>query len=234
MDGAEAGAAVSVQAEDFDPGAEQARLVAGRHDIGAVVAFTGLAREIADGGPGQRLTLEHWPGVTERALAAIAAEAEARWPLSGVRIVHRHGPLAPGDRIVLVLAASRHRQAAFEAAAFMMDYLKTRAPFWKKEAGPSGEAWVDARESDDAAAARWSDDAAAGRRSDDAAGGRRSGDAAGGRRGDDAVARRRSDDTVAGRRSDDTVAGRRSDDAAGGRRSDDAAAERRSDDTAAG
>ncbi|MEM6974355.1 MAG: molybdopterin synthase catalytic subunit MoaE [Pseudomonadota bacterium] len=148
---------VSVQSDDFDIGDEQARLTVGRHDVGAVVAFTGLVREIAGGGDDQTMVLEHWPGVTERELAKIVAEAEARWPLSGVRVIHRFGPLAPGDRIVLVLAASRHREAAFAAAAFMMDYLKTRAPFWKKEAGPDGGAWVDARESDDAAAARWED-----------------------------------------------------------------------------
>ncbi|MEM9782481.1 MAG: molybdopterin synthase catalytic subunit MoaE [Pseudomonadota bacterium] len=146
---------VSVQAEDFDIADEQARLTAGRHDVGAVVAFTGLVREIAEGRSDQVMELEHWPGVTERELEKIVVEAEARWPLSGVRVIHRHGPLSPGERIVLVLAASRHRQAAFEAAAFMMDYLKTRAPFWKKEAGPEGAQWVDTRDSDDTAAARW-------------------------------------------------------------------------------
>ncbi|MEO0760934.1 MAG: molybdopterin synthase catalytic subunit MoaE [Pseudomonadota bacterium] len=157
-DGRAERATVSVQTAPFDIAAEQAQLAAGRHDIGAIVAFTGLVREIAGGGADQTMTLEHWPGVTEKALGAIVAEAEARWPLSGVRVIHRVGPLAPGEGIVLVLAASRHRQAAFEAAAFMMDYLKTRAPFWKKEAGPGGGTWVEARESDDAAAARWQRD----------------------------------------------------------------------------
>ena len=147
--------AVRVQEADFDIAAEIAALTATDRDIGAVVSFTGLVREIAGGGADQRMTLEHYPAMTERALAEIEAQARARWPLSGVAIIHRVGPLAPGDNIVLVLAASRHRHAAFEAAAFMMDYLKTKAPFWKKEAGAAGEAWVDARESDEAAVARW-------------------------------------------------------------------------------
>jgi len=147
--------AVRVQEADFDIAAEIAALTATDRDIGAVVSFTGLVREIAGGGADQRMTLEHYPAMTERALAEIEAQARARWPLSGVAIIHRVGPLAPGENIVLVLAASRHRHAAFEAAAFLMDYLKTRAPFWKKEAGASGARWVDARESDEAAVARW-------------------------------------------------------------------------------
>ncbi len=156
MDAGRRPARVSVQREDFDIGAETDALAAGDRQIGAVASFTGLVRETGGAGALSGLELEHYPGMTERALEEIAAEAEARWPLSGLRIVHRVGPLAPGDRIVLVLAASRHRQAAFEAAAFVMDYLKTRAPFWKKETGADGTArWVDARESDDAAAARW-------------------------------------------------------------------------------
>lgn len=147
---------VSVQREDFDTGAEIARLTAGDTDIGAVVSFTGLVRGAGATGAITAMELEHYPGMTERALVAIAEEAARRWPLRAVRVVHRFGPLAPGDNIVLVLTASRHRQAAFEAAEFLMDYLKTRAPFWKKETGPGGEArWVDARESDDAAARRW-------------------------------------------------------------------------------
>ncbi len=146
---------VSVREDDFDIAAEIDRLTAGNLEIGAVVSFTGLVREMAGGQAISEMTLEHYPGMTERALAGIVAEAEARWPLSGVRVIHRVGPLAPGDRIVLVLTASRHREAAFEAAAFLMDYLKTRAPFWKREAGPEGAAWVDARESDDTAARRW-------------------------------------------------------------------------------
>lgn len=147
-------AAVSVQAEDFDPGAEVERMTTGRAEVGAVVTFTGLVR----GGDGlEAMELEHYPGVTERALAGIVAEAEGRWPLTGVRVIHRYGRLVPGDRIVLVVTASRHRRAAFEAAEFLMDYLKTRAPFWKKEHGPKGGRWVDARDSDDSAAARWQD-----------------------------------------------------------------------------
>ena len=146
---------VSVQSEDFDIAAEIDALTARDRDIGAVVSFTGLVREMSGQGAIQTMELEHWPGMTERALEEIAEQARARWPLQGVRIIHRHGPLAPGDRIVLVLTASRHRQAAFEAAEFLMDYLKTRAPFWKKETGPEGAKWVDAREADDKAADRW-------------------------------------------------------------------------------
>ncbi|MBB5516911.1 molybdopterin synthase catalytic subunit [Rubricella aquisinus] len=146
---------VSVQTEDFDIGAEMAALTHGRTDIGAVVSFTGLVRDMGGGRPITAMELEHYPGMTERALSAIVAEAEARWPLQGVRVIHRFGPLAPGAQIVLVLTASPHRQAAFEAAEFIMDYLKTRAPFWKKETGADGGAWVDAREEDDAAEARW-------------------------------------------------------------------------------
>ncbi len=147
--------AVRVQEAGFDIGAEIAALTGQDHDIGAVVSFTGLVREMAGGGDAQRMTLEHYPGMTESALEAIEAEARARWPLNGVTIIHRIGPMAPGEAIVLVLAASRHRHAAFEAAAFLMDYLKTRAPFWKKEETAQGAAWVDARESDEAAIARW-------------------------------------------------------------------------------
>lgn len=150
---------VSVQREDFDIAAEMARLTEGgpdsRPDIGAVVSFTGLVRGTTEDGPIAGMELEHYPGMTERALEQIVAEARARWPLEAVRVVHRHGPLAPGERIVLVLTASRHRQAAFEAAEFLMDYLKTRAPFWKKEAHAEGARWVDAREHDDSAARRW-------------------------------------------------------------------------------
>ncbi|MDH3668941.1 MAG: molybdopterin synthase catalytic subunit MoaE [Paracoccaceae bacterium] len=146
---------VSVQREDFDIAAEISTLTAGDRDIGAVVSFTGLVREMTPKGPISEMALEHYPGMTERALEEIAAQAQQRWPLQGLRIIHRHGPLAPGDRIVLVLTASRHRQAAFEAAEFLMDYLKTKAPFWKKE-GDGGKArWVDARDSDDNAARRW-------------------------------------------------------------------------------
>ena len=142
---------VSVQSADFDIGAEIDAL-ARSGDIGAVVSFTGLVR---DTGGVSQMELEHYPGMTEAALEAIAGEATQRWPLAGVRIIHRYGPLQPQDRIVLVLTASRHRAAAFEAAEFIMDYLKTRAPFWKKETTPDGAKWVDAREADDAAEARW-------------------------------------------------------------------------------
>jgi molybdopterin synthase catalytic subunit len=145
---------VRVQEADFDIGAEIAALTEGDRDVGAVATFTGLVRDMG-GGAEQAMTLEHYPAMTEKALTAIVDEARARWPLNGVRVIHRVGRLTPGDRIVLVVAASRHRAAAFEAAAFLMDYLKTRAPFWKKEATAEGERWVDARESDDAAAARW-------------------------------------------------------------------------------
>ena len=147
--------AVSVQTGDFDIAAEIDALTRQDRNIGAVVSFTGLVREMTGQGAISTMELEHYPGMTERALAEIVAAAQARWPLQGVRIIHRHGPLAPGDRIVLVLTASHHRQAAFEAAEFLMDYLKTRAPFWKKEDGPVGAKWVDARESDDDAMDRW-------------------------------------------------------------------------------
>ncbi|MEL7469053.1 MAG: molybdopterin synthase catalytic subunit MoaE [Pseudomonadota bacterium] len=146
---------VSVQIEDFDIAAEIEALTAPDQDIGAVVTFSGLVREMTDAGAIQTMELEHYPGMTERALEEIVEQARARWPLNGVRVIHRFGPLAPGDRIVLVIAASRHREAAFEAAAFLMDYLKTKAPFWKKEAGSHGAAWVDAREADDQATTRW-------------------------------------------------------------------------------
>ena len=145
-------ATVRVQAAPFDTGAEMAALLAGRTDVGGIGCFVGVVR----GGDIQAMTLEHYPGMTERALHAIAAEAEARWELLGCTVLHRHGRLLPGDPIVLVLAASRHRQAALDATAFLMDWLKTRAPFWKQEERLDGAAtWVDARETDDAAAARW-------------------------------------------------------------------------------
>ncbi|MEM6664474.1 MAG: molybdopterin synthase catalytic subunit MoaE [Pseudomonadota bacterium] len=147
---------VSVQTQDFDIAAEMDALTSANRDIGAVVSFTGLVREMTEAGAIQTMELEHYPGMTVAALTEIADQACARWPLQGVRIIHRYGPLHPGDRIVLVLTASRHRQAAFEAAEFLMDYLKTRAPFWKREAGAHGSAWVDAREDDDKATARWS------------------------------------------------------------------------------
>lgn len=147
---------VAVQREDFEIGAEVAALTAGRTDIGAIVTFTGTVRGEAKGQPITSMTLEHYPGMTERELERIEAEARARWPLQASRIVHRYGKLEPGDNIVLVIAASAHRHAAFAAAEFLMDFLKTSAPFWKKEAGPGGDGgWVDAREADDAARERW-------------------------------------------------------------------------------
>ncbi len=147
---------VSVQVEDFDISREVAALTSGRSDIGAIVTFTGTVRGKNEGVELSSMTLEHYPGMTEAELARVEAEAHARWPLQGTRIVHRIGTLAPGDNIVLVVTASAHRHAAFEAAAFLMDYLKSRAPFWKKETDASGDGrWVDARESDDAALERW-------------------------------------------------------------------------------
>ncbi|MBO0764078.1 MAG: molybdenum cofactor biosynthesis protein MoaE [Hyphomicrobiaceae bacterium] len=144
---------VRVQREDFDIGTEVKRLTAGRTDIGAVVTFTGTVR--GDDGLAS-MALEHYPGMTEDELARVEAEATARWPLLASLIVHRVGTLAPGDNIVLVVTASLHRQAAFEAAEFLMDYLKTRAPFWKRELTTDGtERWVEPRESDDRAAVRW-------------------------------------------------------------------------------
>ncbi|KAB2911972.1 MAG: molybdopterin synthase catalytic subunit MoaE [Hyphomicrobiaceae bacterium] len=147
---------VRVQVEDFDIGAEVRALTAGHADIGAVVTFTGTVRGESGGKPLSRMTLEHYPGMTEREIARIEAEAHTRWPLQASLIIHRVGTLRPGDNIVLVVTASAHRHAAFAAAEFLMDYLKTRAPFWKKEedAGGAG-AWVDARESDDHATRRW-------------------------------------------------------------------------------
>ena len=140
-----------VQHEPFDA-AEVAALTAGRSDVGAVVSFTGLVRGDDDL---LSLTLEHYPAMTERALAAIAAEAEARWPLLGGIVVHRVGRLLPGEAIVLVVTLSAHRAAAFQAAEFLMDWLKTKAPFWKAEERGRGVRWVEARAGDDAAAARW-------------------------------------------------------------------------------
>jgi molybdopterin synthase catalytic subunit len=146
---------VRIQAEDFDTGAEIARLTAGRTDVGAVVTFSGLCRDEA--GRLTALELEHYPGMAEAEIARIANEALRRWPLTGLAAIHRYGRIAPGENIVLVIAASAHRQAAFEAASFMMDYLKSRAPFWKKEHRADGSAsnWVEAKDADDRAAARW-------------------------------------------------------------------------------
>ena len=148
--------AVRVQLEDFDIGAEVRRVAAGNTDVGAIVTFTGTVRGEAKGQAIATMTLEHYPGMTQDELARVEAEALARWPLAGTLIIHRYGALRPGDNIVLVVTASRHRQAAFEAAEFLMDYLKSRAPFWKKEADASGAgSWVDARDADVDAMQRW-------------------------------------------------------------------------------
>lgn len=147
---------VRVQREEFDPGVEIARLQ--REDSGAIVSFTGVVRGESHGEKLVSMTLEHFPGMTERELERIAREARSRWSLTGVSVVHRIGELKPGERIVLVVTAAAHRRAAFEAAEFLMDYLKTRAPFWKRELRASGEHWVEARDSDDEAAARWTRD----------------------------------------------------------------------------
>jgi len=150
--------AVKVQSEDFDVGAEVAALTAGRTDIGGVATFLGLVRDIAGGEAVEAMTLEHYPGMTEKMLGEIERQARERWPLDDVLIIHRYGRLAPGDRIVLVATASAHRAAALEACEFLIDWLKTKAPFWKLEKTGRGEHWVEARESDDLAAARWHKD----------------------------------------------------------------------------
>jgi molybdopterin synthase catalytic subunit len=146
---------IRVQREDFDIGSEIAKLKASRTDIGAIVTFTGTVRD--QDGAVSAMILEHYPGMTERELARIEAEAHARWPLQASLIAHRFGRLEPGDNIVLVVTASAHRDAAFEAARFLMDYLKTSAPFWKQESGPSGNLWVEAETRDDAAHASWNE-----------------------------------------------------------------------------
>ena len=146
---------IRVQREDFDVGAELAALSNGRTDIGGVASFVGLVRDMNDGIGVSAMTLEHYPGMTEKMLAEIEAEARERWPLDAVLIVHRYGELRPGDRIVLCATASAHRQAAFEACMFLVDWLKTKAPFWKLEDTDKGAAWVEARASDDAAAEKW-------------------------------------------------------------------------------
>jgi molybdopterin synthase catalytic subunit len=148
---------VRVQREDFDAGREIAAVRAGDPKIGAVVSFIGLCRDVNDGETVAALTLEHYPGMTERAIESIVGEAKRRWQVSRITVIHRVGPLAPLDQIVLVIAAGAHRGEAFAACQFVMDYLKTRAPFWKKERTSSGEHWVEARQTDDAAAARWGD-----------------------------------------------------------------------------
>ena len=146
---------VRVQDADFDTGAEIARLRAGDARVGAVASFIGCVRDVNDAARVSEMTLEHYPGMTEAALEAIVAEARARWDIYDALVVHRVGRLQPLDQIVLVVVTSAHRGEALRACEFLMDYLKTRAPFWKKETTPQGSRWVEARESDDAAAERW-------------------------------------------------------------------------------
>lgn len=146
---------VSVQEADFDVGTEIAALSAGDVDAGAVASFVGLVRQDKHAGAVAAMTLEHYPGMTEQALAEIVAQARQRWELRRVRVIHRFGKLLPGERIVFVGVSSAHRHDAFAACEFIMDYLKTQAPFWKKEETPAGARWVDARESDDRARERW-------------------------------------------------------------------------------
>jgi molybdopterin synthase catalytic subunit len=148
-------ATVRVQTADFDAGRELDALTAGRSDVGAVASFVGLVRDANDGHAIRGMTLEHYPGMTEKSLEDICGEAHSRWDLIDTLVIHRVGALQPGDRVVLVGVASAHRGEAFAACEFIMDYLKTRAPFWKKEDTPQGSKWVDARESDDRAADRW-------------------------------------------------------------------------------
>ena len=146
---------IKVQTADFDVGAELAALRANDPRVGALASFLGLVRDLNDGASVSAMTLEHYPGMTEKALEAIVAEAKGRWDIYDTLVIHRVGPLQPCDQIVLVAVTSAHRGEAFAACEFIMDYLKTRAPFWKKEDTPDGSRWVDARETDDSAAARW-------------------------------------------------------------------------------
>jgi molybdopterin synthase catalytic subunit len=146
---------IRIQQADFDIAGEIALLTQGRTDIGAVVSFSGICRGSEGGGTIAALRLEHYPDMAEVEIRRHAEEALARWPLDGLTVIHRFGRIEPGQNIVLVLTASQHRQAAFQAAEFMMDYLKTSAPFWKQEEGAKGKIWVEAQTHDDAAAARW-------------------------------------------------------------------------------
>jgi|ERR1700674_875160 molybdopterin synthase catalytic subunit len=152
--------AVRVQLEDFDIGAELRALQAGNPKIGAVASFVGLVRDINDGAGVTELTLEHYPGMTEQALSDVVVEAQSRWEVIDALVIHRYGTLRPADQIVLVMVASSHRGDAFSACEFIMDYLKTGAPFWKKEVTPEGSHWVAARATDEAAAERWKRDEA--------------------------------------------------------------------------
>jgi molybdopterin synthase catalytic subunit len=146
---------IRLQEADFDVAREVAALSRGRTDIGAVVSFSGICRGDEDGEAIAALRLEHYPGMAEAEIARHAEEALARWPLTGITVIHRYGRIVPGENIVLVVTASSHREAAFQGAEFLMDYLKTRAPFWKQEEGAAGSNWVDAHDRDDTAAARW-------------------------------------------------------------------------------
>jgi molybdopterin synthase catalytic subunit len=148
-------ATIRIQEADFDIAQEIAALTQGRTDVGAVVSFSGICRGDEGGDAIAALTLEHYPGMAEAEIARHVETAMSRWPLTGLSVIHRVGRITPGENIVLVLAASRHRQAAFQAAEFLMDYLKASAPFWKREEKPTGTSWVEARHHDDAAAARW-------------------------------------------------------------------------------
>jgi molybdopterin synthase catalytic subunit len=149
---------IRVQREDFDVGAELEKFGHGNLRVGGIVSFVGLVRDIAGGEKITAMTLEHYPAMTEKALADIEAEARRRWPLEACLIIHRFGRLEPGDRIVLVATSSAHREAAFESCHFLIDWLKTKAPFWKLEETPRGERWVEAQASDDRAAQRWSEE----------------------------------------------------------------------------
>ena len=146
---------VRVQSASFDPGAELSGFARGRRDIGAVVSFTGVVRDTS--GTLDRMEIEHYPGMTEKAISAMVAEATRRWGLAECLVIHRHGALRPGEQIMMVATAASHRVAAFEAAEFLMDYLKSRAPFWKKEYSTDGSSWVESRDEDEDALSRWSD-----------------------------------------------------------------------------
>jgi molybdopterin synthase catalytic subunit len=146
---------ISVQTEDFDAGVELAQMRLAHPEVGALVSFVGQVRDLNDGAMVSGMHLEHYPGMTEKALSDIASQAMQRWELADALVIHRYGDLKPLDQIVLVVVASAHRQAAFAACEFIMDYLKTEAPFWKKESTPEGERWVDAKEIDEAAKNRW-------------------------------------------------------------------------------
>ncbi|WP_298858199.1 molybdenum cofactor biosynthesis protein MoaE [uncultured Sulfitobacter sp.] len=145
---------ISVQDAPFDLGQESTTFASGRRDMGAIVTFTGVVRDLSDD-PMEAMEIEHYPGMTEKALSEMASQAQARFSLGDVLIIHRYGRLVPGEMIMMVATAARHRKDAFEAAAFLMDYLKSRAPFWKREISASGKAWVASTEEDEAALSRW-------------------------------------------------------------------------------